>query len=87
MSALSVTPGARRLGKSDLSVGPIAYGCWRLAGTDVATARAKIETALDLGMTLVDTADIYGCDGGHGVGAAESLLGEVLRGIAAVNSC
>ena len=41
-------------------IGPIAYGCWRFAGTDVATAREKIETALDCGMTLIDTADIYG---------------------------
>jgi len=64
-------------------IGPIAYGCWRFAGTDVATARGKIETALDVGMTLIDTADIYGYDGsapapGGGFGAAEDLLGLVL---------
>jgi predicted oxidoreductase len=78
MSTLVPPASPRRLGKSDLSVGPIAYGCWRFAGGDLAASRAKIETALDLGMTLIDTADIYGCDTGHGVGAAESLLGEVL---------
>lgn len=66
-------------------IGPIAYGCWRFAGTDVATAQAKIETALESGMTLVDTADIYGYDGsvpapGGGFGDAETLLGEVLAG-------
>jgi aryl-alcohol dehydrogenase-like predicted oxidoreductase len=44
-------------------VGPIAYGCWRFAGRDVAAAREKIETALDCGMTLIDSADIYGYDG------------------------
>jgi predicted oxidoreductase len=64
-------------------MGPIAYGCWRFAGTDVATAREKIETALEVGMTLIDTADIYGYDGsapapGGGFGAAEELLGRVL---------
>jgi predicted oxidoreductase len=64
-------------------IGPIAYGCWRLAGTDVATARDKIETALEVGMTVIDTADIYGYDGsapapGGGFGAAEELLGRVL---------
>jgi predicted oxidoreductase len=64
-------------------IGPIAYGCWRFAGTDVATARAKIETALEVGMTLIDTADIYGYDGSApapagGFGAAEELLGQVL---------
>ena len=64
-------------------IGPIAYGCWRFAGTDVAAAREKIETALECGMTLIDTADIYGYDGsepapGGGFGAAEELLGRVL---------
>lgn len=64
-------------------IGPIAYGCWRFAGTDVAVAREKIETALELGMTLIDTADIYGYDGsapapGGGFGASEELLGRVL---------
>jgi aryl-alcohol dehydrogenase-like predicted oxidoreductase len=64
-------------------IGPIAYGCWRFAGTDVATARSKIETALEVGMTLIDTADIYGYDGSApapagGFGAAEELLGRVL---------
>lgn len=64
-------------------IGTLAYGCWRFAGTDVATAREKIETALEVGMTLIDTADIYGYDGsapapGGGFGAAEELLGLVL---------
>ncbi len=66
-------------------IGPIAYGCWRFAGTDVATAREKIQTALECGMTLIDTADIYGFDGSapasdpaSGFGAAEELLGRVL---------
>jgi aryl-alcohol dehydrogenase-like predicted oxidoreductase len=59
-------------------VGPIAYGCWRFAGTDVATARAKIETAVELGMTLIDTADIYGKGPDSPFGASEALLGRVL---------
>jgi predicted oxidoreductase len=64
-------------------IGRIAYGCWRFAGTDVATAREKIETALEVGMHLIDTADIYGYDGsepapGGGFGDAEDLLGRVL---------
>ncbi len=64
-------------------LGRIAYGCWRFAGTDVAAAREKIETALDVGMTLIDTADIYGYDGSApapagGFGGAETLLGRVL---------
>lgn len=70
--------GRRRLGTSDLEVGPVAYGCWRFAGTSVAEAADKVEAALDLGMDLVDTADIYGFDGRDGFGDAERLLGEVL---------
>ncbi len=67
------------------TAGPIAYGCWRFAGTTVAEADRKIRTALGCGMNLVDTADIYGYDGsapapGGGFGAAEELLGDVLRG-------
>ena len=60
-------------------IGPISYGCWRYAGTDPVTAEALVATALDLGFTLIDTADIYGFDGTSGFGAAEQLLGDVLR--------
>jgi predicted oxidoreductase len=59
-------------------VGPVAYGCWRFAGQEPAAAHELIETALDRGFTLVDTADIYGFDGTGGFGDAEELLGRVL---------
>jgi len=73
------TPGRRELGSSGVVVGPIAYGCWRLAGTGPGEAQAKIETALECGMDLVDTADIYGFGGPDtDFGDAESLLGRVL---------
>jgi predicted oxidoreductase len=52
---------------------------WRFAGTDIATARAKVIAAFEAGITLFDTADIYGFDGKGGFGDAESLLGDVLR--------
>ena len=68
-----------RLGQTDIKVGAISYGCWRFAGTDVADARSKIEAALDVGMTLIDTADIYGFGTADGFGGAERLLGDVLR--------
>jgi len=67
------------LGQSGLAIGPIAYGCWRFAGSDPASAQAKVETALSAGMTLIDTADIYGLDSPAGFGGAEALLGEVFR--------
>jgi predicted oxidoreductase len=70
----------RTLGISGIHVGPIAFGCWRFAGVDLATATTRIETALDAGMTLIDTADVYGLDNDCPWGAAESLLGDVLAG-------
>ena len=72
-----INSGARSFGVFD--VGPLAYGCWRFTTDDVDDARAIIETALDLGMNLVDNADVYGFDwGGSGFGANEELLGKVL---------
>ena len=58
-------------------VSPIAWGMWRFAGVDVSTARARIDAAFEAGVTLFDTADIYGCDTPGGFGSAEALLGEV----------
>ena len=65
-----------RLGS--FTIGAIAYGCWRFAGSTPAEAQEKIETALDAGMTLIDTADIYGYGEPCGFGGAEAVLGEVL---------
>jgi predicted oxidoreductase len=60
-------------------VGPLAYGQWRYTTDDVGAARELIETALDAGMNLIDTADVYGLDwGGTGFGEVEALLGRVL---------
>jgi predicted oxidoreductase len=50
---------------------------WRFAGDDVKAARAKVDAALEIGIDLFDTADIYGPDNGEPFGAAEALLGRV----------
>ena len=65
------------LGRSGLEVAPLGWGMWRFAGADLATARRRIDAALEIGCTLFDTADIYGYDGTNGFGAAEALLGRV----------
>jgi aryl-alcohol dehydrogenase-like predicted oxidoreductase len=67
------------LGKSRLKVSPIAYGFWRFAGTDVKTAREKVETALKMGINLMDHADIYGFGPQGEFGDAELLFGKVLK--------
>lgn len=70
--------GRGRLGATDLFVSPLAWGMWRFRGDDVAAATGLVETALDIGVNLFDTADIYGPDNGEPFGAAEALLGRVL---------
>lgn len=75
MLPLSSKP--RPLGATDIFVSPIAWGMWRFAGADVPAARALIEAALAEGITLFDTADIYGVGTQGGFGSAEALLGRV----------
>ena len=59
-------------------VSSLAWGMWRFKGQDVSQARSRVQAALDAGVTLFDTADIYGFGDGGGFGAAEALFGEVL---------
>ncbi|MDO9487405.1 MAG: aldo/keto reductase [Sphingomonadaceae bacterium] len=77
MSGLSFSTDARPLGKSGRDVSPLAWGMWRFAGDDLRAARAKIDAALEIGISFFDTADIYGPDNGEPFGAAEALLGRV----------
>jgi len=77
----------RRLGRSGVKVSPLGLGTARMAGLgwrdDIVpqeSSQAKrgavrqIQTAVDLGVTLFDTADNYG------QGLSERILGEALRG-------
>ena len=65
------------LGPTDLEVSAIAFGTWAFGGdwgaVDVEESTAVIHHALELGITLFDTAQ------GYGFGAAERLLGDALR--------
>ncbi|MDR6787443.1 putative oxidoreductase [Sphingomonas sp. BE138] len=78
MTTIRVSNEPRPLGKSGLTVSPLAWGMWRLAGDDVAAVRALIDAALGAGITLFDTADIYGFDTAAGFGSAEALFGRAL---------
>ncbi len=60
-------------------MGPLGVGCWRFVARPDDELRAVLETGLDLGMNLVDTADIYGLGwGGQAFGEAEENLGRIL---------
>jgi predicted oxidoreductase len=67
------------LGTSGIEVAPLGWGMWRFAGASRDAARSRVAAALESGYTLFDTADIYGYRGSDGFGAAEELLGELLR--------
>jgi len=74
-----VNTRTRPLG-DDLHIGALGFGCWRLVAMSADEAQQRLEMALDNGMNLVDTADVYGLDwGGQSFGEAEAILGEVLR--------
>jgi aryl-alcohol dehydrogenase-like predicted oxidoreductase len=65
----------RNLGKSGLKVSLVGLGCNNFGGNriDLEASRKVVHKALDLGITLIDTADTYG-----NRGASESILGECL---------
>ena len=67
----------RQLGSSSLQVSEISLGSWLTYGVGVERERATacVRHALDLGINLIDTANVYGR------GAAEDLLGEALAGV------
>jgi aryl-alcohol dehydrogenase-like predicted oxidoreductase len=65
----------RRLGQSNLEISAVGVGCNNFGGrTDFAGTRAVVHRALDLGVTLFDTADVYG-----NKGKSEEFLGEILK--------
>jgi aryl-alcohol dehydrogenase-like predicted oxidoreductase len=77
----------RKLGRSNLDVSPLGLGCWAIGGPtqyrgshfgwgeiDEDEAIRAIHVALDAGITLFDTADIYG------TGHSERILGQALAG-------
>ena len=68
----------RELGKSGLTVSALGLGCMGMSefygAADEDEAIATIRRALDLGVTFLDTADMYG------VGKNEELVGRAIAG-------
>lgn len=68
----------RQLGNSDIEVTPIAFGSWAIGGLMWGGANEKdainaVKTAVDLGITTIDTAPVYG------FGKSEELIGKALK--------
>src|SRR5258706_3764935 len=69
----------RNLGDSGIRVPPVIFGAWAIGGwywggSDDVVAIASIRKALDVGMTCIDTAPMYGC------GRSEEVVGRAIRG-------
>lgn len=64
----------RAFGPLKAPVPVIGLGTWYLEESDPKTAIAAVQAALDLGLTHIDTAELYGS------GKAESLVGQALAG-------
>ena len=67
----------RKLGNSGLYISEISFGNWITHGSqvEVDSAIKCVRTALDLGITTLDTADVYANT------KAESVLGKALKGV------
>src|SRR5271170_2218250 len=68
-----------RLNPSRVALGTWAIGGWMWGGTDDAQAIATIKSAVDRGISLIDTAPAYG------FGHAEELVGRALSEAGARN--
>ncbi len=64
----------RRFGSTKHEVPVVGQGTWHLEDDDAATAIAALRLGLDLGMTHIDTAELYGS------GRVEELVGEAIAG-------
>ena len=69
----------KKLGESDIKVSELAFGAWAIGGwmwggADAKDAVRAIETAVDHGMTTIDTAAVYG------FGLSEELVGKAVKG-------
>ena len=70
----------RRLGSSDIEVSVVAFGAWAIGGwmwggADADDAVAAIRKAVDLGITTIDTAAVYG------FGRSEQLVARAIKGM------
>jgi aryl-alcohol dehydrogenase-like predicted oxidoreductase len=70
----------RKLGNSAVKVTPLAFGAWAIGGwlwggAEDKDALRALRAALDLGITSIDTAPVYG------FGKSEELVGQAMAGV------
>ena len=69
----------RKLGRTGWKVSAVSMGCWGIGGqwgpVDEKQAVDTIKAAVDSGVNLLDTADVYG------MGASETFVGKAVKGI------
>ena len=68
----------RNLGKTDIKISVVSFGAWAIGGwmwggADDKDAIDALESAIDLGMTTIDTAPVYG------FGKSEELVGKAIH--------
>ncbi len=69
----------RKLGKTELEITPVTFGAWAIGGwmwggADKKDAIDALHTSLDIGITTIDTAPVYG------FGRSEEIVGEAIKG-------
>ena len=69
----------RKLGKTELAITPVTFGAWAIGGwmwggADKKDAIEALHTSLDIGITTIDTAPVYG------FGRSEEIVGEAIKG-------
>lgn len=68
-----------QLGKSDISLSPVAFGAWAIGGwmwggANKNDAMEAIHASIDRGVTTIDTAPVYG------FGLSEEIVGKAVKG-------
>jgi diketogulonate reductase-like aldo/keto reductase len=71
---MTTDTAGREFGRTGRRIGPVGQGTWKLEEARSGEAVAALRRGLDLGLTHIDTAEMYGS------GAAETLVGEAIAG-------
>src|ERR1700688_5055574 len=65
---------SRTFGSTRRLVAAVGLGSWKIEESEVDSAIAALRRGIDLGLTHIDTAEMYGS------GAAETMIGEAIEG-------